>query len=107
MNICVNWEGKNFAFFNHMNCEYFPCHNLGTIRSESFNCLFCFCPLYGLDDCGGVFTYLGNGCKDCSACIFPHRKENYGLIIERLKNAPITQTAEGTGTCTHHETCAE
>ena len=34
-------------------------------------------------DCGGSFTYLENGCKDCSRCLFPHLRENYGVITER------------------------
>lgn len=51
------------------------------------NCLFCFCPLYALGpECGGAFTYVGEhgDIKDCSACTFPHRRENYDRIMERL-----------------------
>ncbi|MDE7307728.1 MAG: cysteine-rich small domain-containing protein [Lachnospiraceae bacterium] len=76
------WKGKGFSYFCNTNCEYFPCHQ--TDKSD-FNCLFCYCPLYEYKDCGGNFTYLENAIKDCSACILPHRKENYGLIIERLQ----------------------
>lgn len=48
------------------------------------NCLFCYCPLYVLGDrCGGKFAYLPNGYKDCSRCLFPHLRENYGVITER------------------------
>ena len=75
-------KGKGFSYFCNTNCEYFPCHQ--TDKSD-FNCLFCYCPLYEYKDCGGNFTYLENAIKDCSACILPHRKENYGLIIERLQ----------------------
>ena len=61
-------------------CEYFPCHP--TQDPESFNCLFCFCPLYALGKaCGGNYQYLYNGRKDCSACTIPHQKDRYDDII--------------------------
>ena len=38
------------------NVSISPCHK--TV-GESFNCLFCYCPLYALgDQCGGNFTYI-------------------------------------------------
>ncbi len=37
---------ENYKFFNHKNCEYFPCHK--TNKPDEFNCLFCYCPLYAL-----------------------------------------------------------
>ena len=39
---------ENFKFFQHKECEYFPCHK--TSNKENFNCLFCYCPLYALGD---------------------------------------------------------
>ena len=33
-----DWEGKQFSFFSHRDCEYFPCH--GGADPENFNCLF-------------------------------------------------------------------
>lgn len=77
------WKGKNFAYFSHTTCEYFPCHN--NADSANFNCLFCYCPLYTLGDkCGGNYVIMENGIKDCSRCLFPHNKENYGKIMEKL-----------------------
>jgi len=38
--------------------------------------------------CGGNFVYLESGVKSCENCTFPHKKENYGKIIEKLKNYP-------------------
>jgi Zn-finger protein len=74
---------ENYKFFQNLECEYFPCHK-GADR-ESFNCLFCFCPLYALGDkCGGNFTYTDSGIKDCSSCLRPHRKENYDAICAGL-----------------------
>ncbi|MBR6554846.1 MAG: cysteine-rich small domain-containing protein [Clostridia bacterium] len=76
------WEGKEFAFFQHKKCEFFPCHNAP--EAEEFNCLFCYCPLYALGDkCGGNFVYTEDGIKDCSGCSVPHRRKNYGYIMER------------------------
>ena len=75
---------RQYAFFQHTACEFFPCH--AGADPENFNCLFCYCPLYALGEkCGGNFTILDNGIKDCSHCLFPHKKENYDHIIERLK----------------------
>lgn len=78
----TEWKDKGFSYFCNTNCEYFPCHQT---NATEFNCLFCYCPLYEYEDCGGNFTYLKNGFKDCSTCLLPHRKENYGLILERLQ----------------------
>lgn len=77
------WEGKHFAFYQNKECEYFPCHK--TENPQNFNCLFCYCPLYALGKkCGGNFTILENGIKDCSNCKIPHEKCNYGKINERF-----------------------
>ena len=76
------WEGKHYAYYQNRECEYFPCHE--GADPENFSCLFCYCPLYALgENCGGNFTYLENGFKDCSKCKKPHKKENYGKITER------------------------
>lgn len=78
------WRGRAFSFFRHENCEYFPCHPTET--PGDFNCLFCYCPLYVLGDrCGGEFTWLDNGYKDCSRCLYPHEKERYGEITGRYR----------------------
>ena len=74
---------REYAFFAHKNCEYFPCH-VGA-DAENFKCLFCYCPLYALGpECGGNFTILQNGIKDCSRCLFPHRRENYDAVLARF-----------------------
>ena len=74
---------SHYDFFQNRECEYFPCHP--GADGEKFNCLFCFCPLYALGDkCGGSFTYLPNGIKDCTNCLRPHRRENYGVIMEKM-----------------------
>ncbi len=78
-----DWKNKHYAFCQNKECELFPCHP--TEHPEDFNCLFCYCPLYALGDrCGGNFTYLENGFKDCSGCLVPHKRSNYGKIIDRF-----------------------
>lgn len=78
------WEGKAFSFFAHKECEYYPCHPVP--EGMEFNCLFCYCPLYMLGrKCGGNFTYLENGIKDCSRCLVPHRRDSYGYIAGRFQ----------------------
>ena len=68
-------------FFRNPDCEYFPCHP--GADPEHFNCMFCYCPLYVLDDkCGGCFTYTADGVKDCSNCLLPHQPEGYDRVLE-------------------------
>ena len=73
----------SYKYFENKECEYFPCHK--GANSDNFNCLFCYCPLYALgEECGGNTTYLENGVKDCRNCTFPHNKDNYNKIMEKL-----------------------
>ncbi len=73
----------NYSYFQNKECEYFPCH-AGADR-ENFSCLFCYCPLYALGDkCGGNFAYTESGIKDCSACLRPHKGENYDGIVKQM-----------------------
>lgn len=71
-----------YRYFSHTECECFPCHEMPA--GAGFNCLFCYCPLYALGSaCGGAFTYLPDGIKDCSKCTFPHEPASYDEIIAR------------------------
>ena len=74
---------SNSEYFQNTSCEYFPCHK--GVDTEDFSCMFCYCPLYSLgDQCGGNFTYTRSGVKDCSNCVRPHKKQNYGEIVDKL-----------------------
>jgi len=86
MEVFAGWKNRDYSFFQHTDCEYFPCHSIAGAEESGFNCLFCYCPLYGREDCGGTFTRLECGRKDCSACVLPHKKENYGYITQLLHN---------------------
>ena len=74
-------DGYNYKFFRHANCEWFPCH---ANTNKFLNCLFCFCPLYQYDNCGGKFKILENGIKDCSECLIPHSQDGYEKIISKI-----------------------
>jgi hypothetical protein len=70
-------------FVQHTSCPAFPCHrvNVGT-----FNCFFCFCPLYHLENCGGLADFMGtDGLKDCSKCTLPHEHDGYRKVLSKLR----------------------
>ncbi len=76
------------SFFANTACPYYPCHK----TTAAINCLFCYCPLYFLDDCPGHCTWLSTGdgvVKDCSGCVFPHVPENYEKVLECLRKHSV------------------
>lgn len=73
---------ENYKFFQNKKCEYFPCHKVK--NDEKFNCLFCYCPLYFLKECGGNKSFVGNGIKDCSNCLIPHSENGYDYIVNKI-----------------------
>jgi len=66
----------SYQFFENKACKFYPCHK----GLRKINCLFCYCPLYSYDDCGGDYTYSESGCKDCSNCLLPHKEDGHGYI---------------------------
>ena len=78
-------DTKQYSFFSHKDCEYFPCH--AGIAEEDFNCLFCYCPLYALGrKCGGGCVYTEHGYKSCAECTFPHWPDNYYKVLARYED---------------------
>lgn len=76
---------ENYKFFQHRECEFFPCHK--TEDTGNFNCLFCYCPLYALGEkCGGNFKFTEDGIKDCSNCLVPHKRNNYQYIMSKFND---------------------
>ncbi len=74
---------NSYSFFENKECQYFPCHE----GLQEFNCLFCYCPLYTKENCPGNPEYLekdGKRIKGCTNCLFPHRPENYRVILDKL-----------------------
>ena len=74
---------NSYRFFENKDCQYFPCHK----GVEAFNCMFCYCPLYAKEKCPGTPEYverMGKRIKICDHCTFPHKAENYDIIIKIL-----------------------
>lgn len=77
---------EHYKFFSHKECEYFPCHKVK--NEDTFNCLFCYCPLYCLGtECGGNYEILESGIKSCMNCLIPHSMNGYDHIQEKLKES--------------------
>lgn len=70
------------SFFQNRACEWFPCHE--GVPLDEFNCLFCYCPLYGLgDSCGGNFRYSASGVKNCTDCTLLHEGDAGAEIVKQ------------------------
>lgn len=73
-------------YFENRECEFYPCHN----TEDGINCLFCYCPMYFLDNCPGKYSFIekeGGRIKNCTDCDFPHKADNYDIIMKILKKA--------------------
>jgi iron complex transport system ATP-binding protein len=55
------------------------------VPGEKFSCLFCYCPLYDVKDCGGEYFVNEKGIKNCKNCGFVHDRDNYPKVIKKLK----------------------
>ena len=76
---------NSHKFFENIECKYYPCHK----GIEEMNCLFCYCPLYRIENCPGNPKFKekdGRKIKICTDWTFPHKAENYEKIMEILKN---------------------
>jgi len=72
-------------FFENKKCTFYPCHS----NIEEINCMFCYCPLFHENHCKGKYKYIfinSRQIKDCSACNYPHSRDNYEKIIFRLRD---------------------
>ncbi len=85
---------EHYKFAQHKKCEYFPCHK--GVEEAEFNCLFCYCPLYMLQDkCGGNFKY-SHGIKDCSDCTITHRPGGYDHVMSKMSMIMKIGSEKGT-----------
>lgn len=66
-------------FFENKYCKYYPCHKIYEI-----NCLFCYCPLFHMENCPGNPKH-DDKVKDCSNCAFPHRSYNIKEMFKELE----------------------
>ena len=87
---------NSYCYFENRACRYYPCHE---VENDEMNCLFCFCPLYEREHCPGKPEYINsgncefleNGIKSCMNCTFPHKAENYEIIMQFLKKKAETE----------------
>ena len=71
---------NSHKFFANKGCRYYPCHEM----EGELNCLFCYCPLYYLYNCGGDYTYTKKGVKDCFGCLKIHEENSWEFVQRRL-----------------------
>lgn len=76
----INLE-NSYRFYTNKACQFLPCHDVES--TEDFNCMFCYCPLYFLEDCGGNYE-MKHGIKDCGKCLIPHRPKGYDYINKKI-----------------------
>ncbi|MBR1674669.1 MAG: metal-binding protein [Eubacterium sp.] len=78
-------------YFENRACPYYPCHKRAEAaegKDVHINCLFCYCPMYHLENCLGNPTYKeknGRRIKVCTNCTFPHEKDNYELVMKKIR----------------------
>lgn len=63
---------NSYRFFENKECKYFPCHE----GVDDFNCLFCYCPLYHLENCPGNPIYKEKGDRKIKVCKVSFRYES-------------------------------
>ena len=69
-------------YFENRACKYYPCHE----GIEHINCMFCYCPLYEDEGCGGEYYINDKGIKNCRNCSYPHDIDNYPDMIRKIKD---------------------
>lgn len=79
---------NSYKFFRNIDCQFFPCHQIED--KKEFNCLFCYCPLFLIEDCGGNYHLKGR-IKDCSKCTVPHKPSGYAYVNQVLKDKIFTK----------------
>lgn len=82
---------NSYRFYTNKDCMYLPCHKVDDI--ENFNCMFCYCPLYFLEECGGNYKNI-HGIKDCSDCLIPHKVNGYDYINKKIGEINEMRVAE-------------
>ncbi len=79
-----NEYSNSFKYFENRDCKYYPCHK----GNEHINCMFCYCPLYHMENCPGTYKIIekdSGPVKSCIDCRFPHEPDNFEKIIKIMK----------------------
>jgi len=79
---------NSYKYYENKGCMFFPCHP-GLYKNKGLhNCLFCYCPLFFIDDCGGNFINIdrpdGTVMKDCSPCTKNHGENSHEFVVRKL-----------------------
>jgi tRNA(Arg) A34 adenosine deaminase TadA/Zn-finger protein len=85
-NVSMDAKKADCSYFSNVDCEYYPCHGM-----ENQNCLFCYCPLYLVADCGGNFSAAG-GARDCSSCRIVHDEGGWEYVQKKLGETVFAKT---------------
>ncbi len=64
---CPRYDMTDVNMYLHPDAPCKKCHDM-----DEIDCRYCYCPLYHMD-CGGNFTIMAAGVKDCSDCTIPHQ----------------------------------
>lgn len=80
------WDGKEYSYFSHKKCEFFPCHK--NADSEDFNCLFCYCPLYMLwaRNAGEISVIQIRELKTVQTVCFRIKERIMDISLENIRN---------------------
>ena len=85
-----NGYAASERYFENVACPYYPCHKKADSPANEvhLNCLFCFCPMYHIENCPGNPRFKeknGRRIKVCTDCTFPHEKDNYDEIMRIIR----------------------
>ena len=73
-----------YRYYENKACQFFPCHPDLWDSERVHNCMFCFCPLYSHEHCGGNPKVAENGMRDCSDCTKNHDKDSYDFVLNNF-----------------------
>ena len=82
------WEGKEYSYFSHKKCEFFPCHK--NADPDDFKLSVLLLPAICLGEkCGGNFRYTERELKTAQNCMLPHKRKNYGYVTGKYQELLI------------------
>ncbi len=90
---------KEYAYFSHRSCEYFPCHP--GADPENFNCLFCYCPsiCWGTGAAARSLTWQAASRIAAPACIPTSGNTTTPSSPGMGKSLPPCPARTGRGSC--------
>ncbi|WP_432490175.1 cysteine-rich small domain-containing protein [Flavonifractor plautii] len=76
-------EGRTFSFSSNKAWERYPCRSMqkGWNSAACSAIVRCICWAERAE----MLHHLENGVKDCSKCLIPHQRDNYGYLAGRFQ----------------------